>query len=336
MSEAQRCVSEVVFSSTTSSEPPRFNQPQDSSARSPSDPDYPRGDAGPGGSSDWASIPGSPQALEHSYGNPPNYLGTPQGLELGHFLDGPDSPSTGTGPSEPHPMSMYPPSQGNRSVDDFGPMDNGNAGGGRFATFPVKNTSRGYSLRDDPPSLDPSGAQHEAGQSFSMSIAEALGSSSMATPNGQLPPGAAPPMPIPRPHGMGRDIDEPAPSYDAPHSPGYDPTTPRAAAYAPPPGPPPGQSIPNPWTEQQGNDRRSQYSEASDSGDVQLAYMADAGPDHTHDDVSRPSLEASSVKQVRFGDVSDVEEELERRSAAASPESQHRDLPRPGMYFCRF
>ncbi|KAH8830725.1 hypothetical protein DL96DRAFT_1594086 [Flagelloscypha sp. PMI_526] len=102
--------------------------------------------------------------------------------------------------------SVPPPT---RSVDDFGvapqqlPGSKGPAGG-RFATFPVKGPGgpRGIALRDDPPSL--ASRPPEAEESFSSSIAAALGTSdsfpSSSQPASQdsftparPPPGAAAP-----------------------------------------------------------------------------------------------------------------------------------------------
>jgi len=139
-------------------------------------------------------------------------------------------PSSQSQPSSPF---SHAPQSRQGTVDDFGilptrssgsgPIDigGGGGGGGKFATFPVKTREGGvgYALRDEPlsagatqpPSLN-TNTRHELGLSFSMSVAEALGSGVEDQPWARttttmgdgpmptsairpLPPGAAPASP---------------------------------------------------------------------------------------------------------------------------------------------
>lgn len=144
---------------------------------------------------------------------PPNYLATPQlggGIGMGHFLDASEmSTTTSNSGYGGYPEHMRDNTQG--TVDDFGvglnsnPNNNSSGegpGGGRFATFPVKG--RGLALRDDGPGR--SGA-HEAEQSFSSGVANAMRGYDQPQPRKSQeapaytplqgpPPGAAPPAEI--------------------------------------------------------------------------------------------------------------------------------------------
>ncbi|KAK0234929.1 hypothetical protein EDD85DRAFT_954441 [Armillaria nabsnona] len=103
--------------------------------------------------------------------------------------------------------------------------------------------------------------------------------------------------------GLEGPIDDPAPSYEVSHS----------HLYAPPPGPPPGAAM------LLGSEPGSLRVSTALSDDVELAYMAgegDAANEHGDD------------KHVRFGRVSDVDEEMERRQAQVEPEPK-KDSP-PG------
>ncbi|KAK0199702.1 hypothetical protein DFS33DRAFT_1388008 [Desarmillaria ectypa] len=100
--------------------------------------------------------------------------------------------------------------------------------------------------------------------------------------------------------GLEAPVDEPAPSYEVSHS----------HLYAPPPGPPPGAVLGS----EPGSCRVS-----TALSDAELAYMA-AEEDAAH--------EHGDNKHVRFGRVSDVDEEKERSQVQAEPEPK-KDSP-PG------
>ncbi|PBK66038.1 hypothetical protein ARMSODRAFT_960488 [Armillaria solidipes] len=103
--------------------------------------------------------------------------------------------------------------------------------------------------------------------------------------------------------GLEGPIDDPAPSYEVSHS----------HLYAPPPGPPPGAAV------LLGSEPGSHRVSTALSDDVELAYIAGEG-DAAH--------EHGDDKHVRFGRVSDVDEEMERRQAQVEPEPK-KDSP-PG------
>lgn len=175
------------------------------------------------------------------------------------------SPPMSQGPDEhaPRPESVPPP----RPVDDFGVRSPGSTGpaGGHFATFPVKGPGgpRGISLRDDPPSLASNG--RGADDSFSSSIAAALGSGGDAHPTSA--PAAQPGSP---------------PRVQTSISP-------------PPPGAAPPAISPSrpPWMDGQYGDHVRQRTESSED-DAGLAYMAD---DNGHD---APHQDIEYDKKVRF------------------------------------
>jgi len=252
VTEAHRCISEVTFSPVLSSEHSRLNRkPIDTS-----DPNFggnPRTSGGPPppGAEGWpqdSNIP-NPVSMIPSGEGPP-YLPAPQDMG-GHFLGAPETSSIGPGssyqPSPHQPAPFYPQPQSNevpRTVDDFGvntssgPINLAAGGGGRFATFPVKNRNAGIT---GPPSLN---NRHESGPSLSSSIEEALGS-----PN---------PVPGGPPRGS---FDNPMPPQYMAHPSTHAPPAPLGAA-----GPA------NPWTEGGHSDRRNaQISEE----DAQLAYLTD-------------------------------------------------------------
>ena len=199
-----------------------------------------------------------------------------------------------------------------RSVDDFGVgvypltprIGAGGGGGGRFATFPVKKGQA--TNRDVDTPLPPPGSptpppslgapQHMQSLSFSTEISEALNIS--PSMNGNF----ATQQPEPSGTGWGEvypqeriAFEDPAPGYDAP-------------IYAPPPGPPPGAALPlmNPWTTR--NDNGYTQGEAApgtpgeDNNDAHLVYA---------DEPKEPRR--SNERKVRFGTVSDLEEEMDER-----------------------
>lgn len=329
VAEANRCVSEVVMSTVPSSGPrvPR------SFAQQPVAP--PPGDMGnyappppSQGPDSWSPHHG--HTMSQSSG-PPNYLASPTNFGTGSFLGPSDTLNNtpGSGPGSPvhqqypsqvsSPMPNYPQIESyqpmnDRAVDDFGvnqfstsgPIDHSTAAGGRFATFPVKNRTggtgaSGFNLRDDPPSLDPSG---EHGPSFSSSIAEALGGSPQQHP-----------VTGPQ-YQQGGSFDNSAPSYQVTHAP----------AYSPPAGPPPGAApIPgpndaglNPWSNINDNPGNMRNSQASDDSAL-LAYMSTPNDQQGHQEALPRTSDDSSAKHVRFGEVNEVNEDTERHVPQHAP-----------------
>lgn len=286
LAEADRAVGEIVFSPVPSTEPR---------------PPRPPGHLAP-----------DPYLKAPEMMPPGSFLPTPSALGSGYFLDGPSESSLATiatTPSSPRYTQEMPPypqidSGSSRTVDDFGMRSNLNGGfgkdsssvgGGRFATFPVKNEPRGYTLRDErPPSLN---TRHEVEPSFASSVAEALSARSTSSFKGPLP-------------SQNRvSEDEPAPLYQLEEGPNYHP----------PAGPPPGAApaVLSPWLHDgngnngppHGHERPASFLE----DDAQLAYMTnteDEGHSHGQDDPGR-----SDSRHLRFGGVSDIDEELDRRAA---------------------
>lgn len=304
VAETHRCVNEITLSTVLPSETRQSNQPTSIPAYAPGGP--PGGEFPPGGPRDWSNdrVP---------VGGPSNFLSTPQGIGMGHFLDARETPSM-TGPGSPqhhYPSSMppYPQMESphpapSRSVDDFGFNPTGSSGpidpsaaSGRFATFPVKTRASGgsppYTLYDNPPPALHN--DHEPDQSFSSSIAEALSSTG----------------PQESPHEPYSPLQNSAPSYEVSHGPTYDP----------PPGPPPGAaSGAAPWADSnrdrlQVQDDR-QHSHISDD-DAQLAYMA------SHEEHQEPRGYGQNANldtgHAGFGgDVGDVSEDPGRRGSQQS------------------
>ncbi|KAM6495048.1 hypothetical protein JOM56_009671 [Amanita muscaria] len=153
VAEANRCVSDVVLSTTAP-------------LRTPNQEYFPLAQAGEAGA--WAQndaqAPGST--------NSSRFLSTPQGLGDGRFIE-PSSPSI------PFPMPAVPQETRDglkrRSIDDFGTAawDSPGAAESRFHTYPPRlGPSTDVDIRSDDPLLLHS--RHEAGTSFSASINEAL------------------------------------------------------------------------------------------------------------------------------------------------------------------
>ncbi|KDR79444.1 hypothetical protein GALMADRAFT_117708 [Galerina marginata CBS 339.88] len=203
-------------------------------------------------------------------------------------------------------------------MDDFGVntrsaglLDTSNMSGGRFATFPVKTrplgSAGGYTLQDTP-SL---GSRQDPEQSFSASIAEALDEkesveTSLATEGAHQPPW------------MGL----------------------RNASNSALPPPPPGAALPD-FSNAYGNQENSlqapshsrNISQLSNNDDALLAYMTMSSvDDDLHEDErheppkpapSTPKLGAPAQdeeqhrisRHVRFGEVEDVNEEMEKRGS---------------------
>ncbi|TFK32368.1 hypothetical protein BDQ12DRAFT_692575 [Crucibulum laeve] len=268
-----------------------------------------------------------------------SYLPPMQGLgQNNRFLEPSDSSGTMGGSSSfmSQPYQQQQQQQGSpteqrhtipeRTVDDFGVntrpsglLDTSDTSGGRFATFPVKNrpmgAGAGYTLRDDPPSL---AARHEMGQSLSQSIADAL--SDERNPSGH------------RSHGSNgsRGLMDPVPPYEGPFPTNGGPAPLPPGAAPPVSGPPPDAKpwaalVPRAHSQLHARNR----SEQSEDGDGLLAYMtsphdASDGPDSpmatqhqqqpSGQHHNRAGFEHEDhEKHVRFGSVSDVDDEIERR-----------------------
>ena len=314
--EAQRYVSEVVFTGATGEADPSSSRPTDlplGGTMMPTGPIY--ANASPSGSTSY--LPASqPEGYEGGYnGATMSNINSPQPgtYEPTH----PSPPQTFVAPSQNHPGHSR-----DRSVDEFGAGSMGplsprlgvGPGGGRFATFPVKATTNrpGAKHRGDaPPSLGV-GSNRKPSLSFSSQVEQAL--------NSPINPNFIPPKP------GGTGFDDPVPIYEAEPSPTYDT----------PPGPPPGPSaitlvgytpgappaMVNPWNEgheTEGHETEGNHAEleasprtsADEAGDVQLAYRSSAS-----DLNERPSH-----RRVRFGSVSDVDEEMEVRRRQSEDES---------------
>ncbi|KAG6830787.1 hypothetical protein H0H87_007040 [Tephrocybe sp. NHM501043] len=316
LSEAHRCINEVVMSTVPSNPNPQRELQQPHIQQQPafqvglgfqSPPQLPI--STPQSTFEVPGVAG--QTPQHQWSPPqqPNdhyspYLPAPQGLGTGQFFDQ-GSPAPGSPTHQRYPSGqniqtnapyqaveeqVVPPPH---SVDDFGVNTSspglgnqqGQAAGGRFATFPVKN--RGYALND------PQAQANRDSDSFSTSVAQALSSS-------QSPPGTEP---------------QPSFSYQVSH----------AQGYVPPSGPPVGAAAPPSQPGQLGPHQEERNVYSDDEGG--LAYMA--GSDDHHDN--------NSSRHVRFEQMQNVDEELERRSyqapdpANAPPPQDHPNQDRESL-----
>ncbi|PPQ67196.1 hypothetical protein CVT24_011267 [Panaeolus cyanescens] len=262
------------------------------------------------------------------------------------------------------------PGHEHQTTDDFGvttrsngPLESPSSGGGRFATFPVKTrppgSAGGFTL-SDPPSLT---SRNEPEESFSASIAQALGDSSAQ--NSSLAAESSQPQPTSPSwvthntgsglHSQGTDDKSitledgptrskgpesatsssfapilPPISIDAPES----QSTPSSGSIS---GLPPGAAPPDPWGQP---DRQSppqgqpasRDRQPSGSNDALLAYMLTSQDNDPDDDLPSPAPTQMTIpiidprlqvhgetpeqrlsRHVRFGQVEDVEEEIEKR-----------------------
>ncbi|KAF8999065.1 Eisosome component PIL1-domain-containing protein [Cyathus striatus] len=270
-----------------------------------------------------------------------DYLPPTSGLGTGRFLDSNsptstsfiNSPLPSVSPSQSQfrqsisintnpeyslgePRSSFP----ERTLDDFGVISSTSSRigevsatpGGRFATFPVKarpvgSGGNGYSLRDDPPSLS---ARNEHGKSLSETITEALETSGSGRGQESRTTGIS----------SGRfSVDGPAPAYEPFTNIGSEP------APLPPGAAPPARSVvemTNPWagSQQRPETQNNRVSTSSDH-DALLAYMTSPEDppqqlpvQHMHS--IQESLSEHPERHVRFGNVSDVDDELEKREVA--------------------
>lgn len=236
VAEAHRCVNEVRLSTVPSSSPQARRTDQQL-------PQVPNVSESPF-MNQGSFPPPNLQSPVESYGEdsrrdflpePPN-----QGFGTGRFLDSPTEPTSSAFAQSQHQpqysgslssASAFQSQQYGRHVDEFGspspsgPIDVPNAGGGRFATFPVKGRSGsigaagsgpivagGHQTQYRPDEKEPtfsllSAPQHGPSDSFSSSVAQALAASERdRTSQDEAPPPVRP----------GRfSKDGPAPSYEA-------------------------------------------------------------------------------------------------------------------------
>ncbi|KAJ8080852.1 hypothetical protein PM082_017687 [Marasmius tenuissimus] len=327
LQEAQQCMGEIAFSTAPTTEP---RQPR---------PPLSEHDNQPSGNYDYNETY-SPPRHEGSGGSPQNYLASPQTMGSGHFMDAseisttggrssaPTSPTTYAPPSGPPPHVSAPPfpnpdmNQGFRGSQELGavpshPSDPNLPSGGRFATFPVRGNAQGsqsgYQLRDGPPMLS-GGGDGPQDDSFSSSIEAALNNSQNGRPS----------------------LDGPPPSYTTHQMHSSTSSPPESPSRGVPP-----MQMDSPWADQpsgapRGHERSRAITEDVESEEGGLAYdRLDAQADRQH------QRNDSEPKHVRFGEVSDVDEELQRRHEterqpnegpsgdSVAPKSSSRRVPPP-------
>ncbi|KAI0635228.1 hypothetical protein C8Q77DRAFT_1072479 [Trametes polyzona] len=264
---------------------------------------------------------------------PGGYPGLPQVEESGFSISpfmGSDQPST--------PQSQYPP------MNEFGAMPGGvgpqvhslsaverdkmaSPRGGRFATFPVKTggprpppgVAGGSSLPStnpyvSPPLRDgdrvPSLEIDRNDESFSSSVAQALGQFGVDSPGGSAQPGPS--------AGSSRFSAPQGPAYPQDVKGDFGPQrySPPPPMYTPPENNqlPAGAAPPNPpsslSTGLSAHDQQQMRPLSTVGEDEGLAYMIN------HDNPSTESVSDSGDRRVRFGGVSDMDQELEKRHAA--------------------
>lgn len=260
---------------------------------------------------------------ENSPGLTP-YLAAPPGPGFGSYFDSANStPNANIPQANSYEQGQFSPAQEhaimsvNHGVDEFGvgsssmaPLSprlgiSTGAGGGKFATFPIKPSNRtGIQLRDEaPPSLGHT--TRNPSLSFSSQIAEALnvpGKPSYGNmdavnqnnarvfedfSNSTEPPG----------------FDDPVPIYQA--------TTPSIYG-TPPAGPPnPAPTLMNPWNDDGSevhNGETPPRTSVDESGDTQLAYMSSTS------DLSHRAQD----RHGRFSAMNDVEQVKYRSSEDGS------------------
>lgn len=305
VSEVQRYVDQIIFSGHIS----------------PADPSSPRSMDFPTGGTVMPTGAMDPGDRDPSSSTP--YLAVPQfdGNNGGSIWNSPQSNISE--PDQRSPSQLFAASTQNQnytqsqSVDDFGVPSLGQlsprlgvgAGGGRFATFPLKAANLpSANVRDDAPlSLGTGYSNRTASLSFSSQVEQALSSpvhSSLGNVNkinsNRLTPG-------------GTGFDDPVPVYEATPSLKYSasPGPPPGEPGVPLPDPPPvaGSHMMDPWTEGQGAEHTHDSHEeletpprtsADEAGDVHLAYMSSAS-DFYH---------GAPDRRVKFGAVSDMDQEM--------------------------
>ncbi|CDO70616.1 hypothetical protein BN946_scf184748.g13 [Trametes cinnabarina] len=281
---------------------------------------------------------------------PGTYMGLPQVEESGFNIQGFMSPD------QPHsPLSQNPPVNEfgtyaggpvSPQVNSLGAIDRDKASsprGGRFATFPVKaagprpppGATGGSSISTNPyiapplrdgdraPSLD----IDRNDESFSSSIAQALGgkididndTSQTQGASGSSSRFSAPSVPPPQ------DVKGPdfAPQRYSPPPPMYTPASSNGNKL------PAGAAPPNPPSSLQAiaHDTQAAGSRPSSTAeDVGLAYMSGDRADESNESTSE-----SGDRRVRFGGVSDVDQEMEKRHAQEEAAAQRTPSPPPSQ-----
>ncbi|KAF9448072.1 hypothetical protein P691DRAFT_71215 [Macrolepiota fuliginosa MF-IS2] len=315
VAETHRCVNEVRLSTVPSSAQPRRVDQQ--LPQVPNVSESPFMNQG-----SFSSPRGDPFADDMTRRE---VLPDAQGFGTGRFLDSPTEPVSNAFPqSQQQPQysgslssaSAFQSQQYGRGVDEFGttnpagPTDAPNAGGGRFATFPVKGrsgsmgaTSAGGPMAlgsvggsqfqshfDDkePLSLLSAPPPRRNSDSFSSSVAQALAASELERGSQDEP--------LPKPGRFSKD--GPAPSYEASI-----------------------ESDVNPWASQRLGSNLSpsahtrQTSNLSDD-EALLAYMSPGTAAATVATTAPQDRGGSSMndrhvsRHVRFGDVSEIDDEL--------------------------
>ncbi|KAF9044283.1 hypothetical protein BJ165DRAFT_1528842 [Panaeolus papilionaceus] len=267
--------------------------------------------------------------------------------------------------------AFSPPGHEHQTTDDFGvnvrgsSLESPTSGGGRFATFPVKmrtpGSAGGFTL-SDPPSLS---GRNEPEESFSASIAQALGSSSPlpAEPSHLQPsPAWDTQKGTPGPQGSIQGTEgtatatEDAPSRfkggESTISSTFAPSLPPLVIDAPPEsqitsagagsgsgsGLPPGAAPPDPWAQPKRDTPPeglpANHNRQVSGNDALLAYMLTADDNDADDDLPSPAPTQTTIpiidsrlqvegetpeqrlsRHVRFGQVQDVDEEIEKRAS---------------------
>ncbi|CAA7270491.1 unnamed protein product [Cyclocybe aegerita] len=250
-------------------------------------------------------------------------------------------------PLSPHARGGYPERQ---SLDDFGvsirpaPLTllDANPAGGRFATFPVKTRAPGSAggfTPQDPPSLS---SRHEIEPSFSASIAAALDDKG-SLETAQATEGTHNTQPSsPWSGRVGAALPPTVDTSASWSNTGPSPTifsetrSPTRGPLPPPPGAAPPE-LSNPWAgakeEPNTFKNRTHARNLSDNDDALLAYMTAADEDSRLSEASSsptanrtflgpkgaapPATEEEQhvSRHVRFGQVEDVDTEMEKRAS---------------------
>jgi hypothetical protein len=224
-----------------------------------------------------SSIPWSPEGDRPSLPN--DYLSSPGGFGNGHLFTASEAPNVH---NTPLTMSVEPsyPSPPRATVDDFGVNLNRNnygdsplSSGNHFSTMPSNPASRGTHLYGGPSPTLNVGPPSH----------DQAGDSFASSMEDAL-------------RAASQKADEPAPAYAAMTLPQASPHTPNFQTRPPGAGPPHSTLgiNSNPWEDP----RRSM---AISEGDAQLAYA----------DEREPS--PSNTRHPRFGDVTDINEEMDKR-----------------------
>ncbi|KAG6909753.1 hypothetical protein DXG01_015469 [Tephrocybe rancida] len=228
-------------------------------------------------------------------GDTHSYLPAPQGLGTGQFYEQGGSPALGAPPHQQHPQQIPQISQTPQLNAPYQPEEH---------TAPPLHSVDDFGVNTASPGIIDQPNQGSGGRfatfpvknrGYSLSDPQAApnresdsfsSSVAQALSSSQSPPGTVP---------------QPTFSYDV---------APAQQQYAPPQGPPPGAAVQSGPTGHLGLHHEERNVPSDDEGG--LAYMA--SEDDHHDDGSR---------HVRFGQVQDVDDELERRGRQAPDNVAH-------------